>query len=383
LIDEFQDISPARADLVKAIRSKGKDCALFAVGDDWQSIYRFAGADIGSMTKFGDVFGSHTQVPLDTTFRFDSQSVEASSAFILKNRAQIPKSLMAIRDADEPSLVIYRREGKDQPLDWSLDDIARQAPGGASVLVLERYNFHLPDGSELARLRAEYPQLDLKCMSIHASKGLEADYVLIGMRGGQWGFPSQIVDDPIFDMVLTQADQYPHGEERRLFYVALTRAKRKTYLVCETGQSASEFATEMAMGVEYPKILHGIEEATLACRSCGSGTMQLRDGANGKFYGCSNFPLCENIEQTCPNCGLGLMQLVDGSKHLCSRCGHTEQACPKCKSGRLALKNGQHGPFYGCSNYRDPAIQCRHTQQTLPTMASGGFPGKANTRISP
>lgn len=362
LIDEFQDISPARAGLINAIRSKGKDCALFAVGDDWQSIYRFAGADIGSMTKFGDVFGYHRQIPLDTTFRFDSQSVEASSIFILKNKAQIPKSLKAVRDATEPSLVIYRRSGKERPLDWCLDDIARQAPSGASVLILERYNFHLPDKPELARLHGKYTHLNLNGMSIHASKGLEADYVLIGMRGGQWGFPSQIVDDPIFDMVLTQADEHPNGEERRLFYVALTRAKRKTYLVCETGHSASEFATEMTMGVEYPKVLHGVEESTLACRSCGSGVLQLRDGSNGKFFGCSNFPLCSNTEQTCCKCGLGIMQPADGHIHLCNRCGYAERACPKCKSGRLVPKSGKFGPFYGCSNFRDPSIHCRHKQ---------------------
>ena len=369
LIDEFQDISPARADLVKAIRGKGKDCALFAVGDDWQSIYRFAGADIGSMTKFGHVFGSHQQVSLDTTFRFDSQSVKTSSTFILKNKAQIPKSLKAVTDSAEPSLVIYQRGQKERPFDWPLDDIARQTASGASVLILERYNFHLPGGSELARLRNTYPHLDLNAMSIHASKGLEADYVLIGMRGGQWGFPSQIVDDPIFELVLTQADEHPHGEERRLFYVALTRAKRKTYLVCETGQAESEFTTEMARSVEYSTILHGIEESTLACNACGSGTLQLRDGSNGKFFGCSNFPLCSNTEQTCPKCGLGLVRLVDGSVHLCNRCEHSERVCPKCRSGRLIFKNSHHGPFYGCSNFRDPSIKCRHTQQGLPKTA--------------
>ena len=362
LIDEFQDISPGRADLVKAIRGDARGCALFAVGDDWQSIYRFAGADIGSMTHFEELFGSARQVALNKTFRFDDQSVAVSSAFVLKNKVQIPKALLAVRKSATPSLVLYKRPPGEAPLDWPLGEIAGRSASGASVMVLERYNFQLPQDQEWARLRRAFPNLRLEKMSIHASKGLEADYVVMGLRGGVWGFPTQFVDDPLFDMVLTQADSHPNGEERRLFYVALTRARYKTYLVCETGQDQSEFAAELLSGTEYPKEVFGVDTQKLACRRCGSGTMLLRDGSNGQFYGCSNYPLCSNTEQTCPQCGHGLMILDGGGKYSCHECGHEQRTCPRCKTGMLQAKKGARGPFKGCSNYRDPDINCRYTE---------------------
>lgn len=362
LIDEFQDISPGRAELVKSLLANASDCALFAVGDDWQSIYRFAGADIGSMTNFREVFGSTRQVALDTTFRFDDQSVAVSSAFVLKNQAQIRKSLTTIRKSTSPSLVLYKRAPNDPPLDWSLNQISKIASAGASVLILERYKFHLPQDSEWSRLVKKFQNLKLDKMSIHAAKGLEADYVVLGLRSGVWGFPSQVIDDPLFEMVLTAADDHPHAEERRLFYVALTRARYKTFLVCETGQDQSDFASELLAGNEFPKEVFGLDTKKLACKKCGSGTLLLRDGSNGKFYGCSNYPLCGNTEQVCPKCGDGLMTLDTNHKYSCHMCGHEQRTCPSCKNGMLTVRKGKNGPFYGCTSYWDPEVNCRYTE---------------------
>jgi DNA helicase-4 len=191
---------------------------------------------------------------------------------------------------------------------------------------------------------------------------LEADYVVIGLRGGPWGFPSQVVDDPLFAMVLTQADSYPHGEERRLLYVALTRARNRTYLVCETGHNTSEFANELLAGKEYPKEVVGVDTQKLICRKCLSGTMLLRDGTNGKFYGCSNYPLCANTDQICPKCRNGLLAMEGNNKYACHLCGHQQRTCPKCKTGLFMEKIGVNGPFYGCSNYRDPDTNCKYTE---------------------
>jgi DNA helicase-4 len=362
LIDEFQDISPGRAELVKSLLGNAPGCTLFAVGDDWQSIYRFAGSDIGSMTKFSEVFGSTRQVALDTTFRFDDQSVSASSRFVLKNKAQIRKSLLTVRNANSPSLVLYKRPPSESPLDWALSQIVKVASAGASVLVLERYRFHLPQDSEWYRLGGKFQNLRLEKMSIHAAKGLEADYVVMGLRGGAWGFPSQVIDDPLFEMVLTAADDYPHAEERRLFYVALTRARFKTYLVCETGQDQSVFATELFEDDELPKEVWGLDTKKLACRKCGSGTLLLRDGSNGKFYGCSNYPLCGNTEQACPKCSDGLMTLEGNQKYSCHKCGYEQQTCPRCKNGMLTSRKGKNGLFYGCTNYWDPEVNCMYTE---------------------
>jgi DNA helicase-4 len=363
LIDEFQDISPGRADLVNAIRRNSEQCALFAVGDDWQSIYRFTGSDIGGMTRFHELFGATRQVSLDTTFRFDNMAAEASSKFVLKNQIQIPKQLESVRKSAEPSLIVYRRKSDEAPLDWALSTIAEQSKSTATVLILERYKFQLPQEEEWDRLKWQFPTLQLQSMSIHAAKGLEADYVVMGLRGGAWGFPSQVVDDPLFEMVLTQADEYPNGEERRLFYVAITRAKRKTILVTETGVDMSVFATELLTGREYPIQLLGEETSQLVCKKCGSGTMLLRDGSNGQFYGCSNYPLCSNTEQTCPKCRKGLLIAKSGKSFECHVCGHQARTCPKCKSGVLQQKKGPYGSFWGCSNFKDPDIECRHTEK--------------------
>lgn len=378
LIDEFQDISIGRVNLIKALQRSAKDSAIFAVGDDWQSIYRFAGSDIGVMTKFEQFFGSARQVSLDTTFRFSNNAAEVSSAFILKNSAQITKTLTSISTDQEPSLIMHKSSGAsnaeqnigDGPLDWILGEIDRQVESGktASVFILERYKFHLPDSVELNRLQKKFKKLalvkkdQLSAMSIHAAKGLEADYVIIGLRGGAWGFPSKIVDDSILELVLTQADECPFGEERRLFYVAITRARHKTYLACETGLSQSIFSAEVEAGDEYKVAIFGMDEKKLLCPKCKSGSMLLRDGSNGQFYGCSNFPHCNHTEQTCTKCRKGFLIKSYGQPCICHLCGYEVSPCPKCKMGILKLKSGIYGEFYGCSNYNDPVIQCKYTE---------------------
>jgi DNA helicase-4 len=163
-------------------------------------------------------------------------------------------------------------------------------------------------------------------------------------------------------MVLTQTDEYPFGEERRLFYVALTRARCKTYLVCMTGLGQSPFATELEVEKEYRIEVQGVNTKKLTCGKCKSGIMLLRDGVNGKFYGCSNFPLCNNTQQTCPECGTGLMVPGDNRQWECNSCGYLALNCPRCHTGILLQKNGSRGPFLGCSNFRDPEINCRYTE---------------------
>lgn len=365
LVDEFQDISPGRAELVKALHQSKVDCALFAVGDDWQSIYRFTGSDIGAMTHFSKVFGPTRQIFLDTTFRFDDYAIRTTSRFVLMNEVQIRKELKALRTGQEPSVILYKRAEKEAPLAWSVEQIAKEANGPATVLVLERYNFHLPDNIVMAELQMKHPNLSFRAMTVHGAKGLEADYVIAGLRGGRWGFPATKSDDPLLNLVLTQADAYPYSEERRLFYVALTRARRKSFLVCETGEAMSMFAAELDRErKEYEIAVFGLDTKRLACSKCKSGTMMLRDGSNGKFYGCSNYPLCDNMQQTCPICREGLLIKGDDDQWECHVCHHKAQWCPRCKTGILQNKSGKYGPFLGCSNYRDPDINCNYTEST-------------------
>ena len=104
LVDEFQDISPGRARLLKALLDQSPDAQLFAVGDDWQSIYRFAGSDIAIMREFGDHFGHTEQTYLETTFRCADRIAEVATKFVLSNPAQIRKKVRSTRRADGPSV---------------------------------------------------------------------------------------------------------------------------------------------------------------------------------------------------------------------------------------------------------------------------------------
>lgn len=364
LVDEFQDISPGRAELVNSLLHSMSNSALFAVGDDWQSIYRFAGSDIGGMTKFEQLFGPTNRVSLDTTFRFDNYAVATSSRFVLKNKAQISKRLNSIKTGAAPSVFLYKRDKEEAALEWCLDRITEETEGRATVLILERYRFYLPDDDVLDALSSRYRNLTIQAMTVHKSKGLEGDYVIVGLSGGSWGFPATKSDDTVLNMVLTQNDAFPYGEERRLFYVAITRARRKTFLVCETGGNFSVFAAELdSEKSEYGITVFGADSAASKCTKCESGTMVLRDGANGKFYGCSNFPLCDNLQPTCPQCQEGLFVRDELGQWQCNKCSHQLRSCPWCQTGLLQQKTGPYGAFIGCSNYREPEIECRYKEK--------------------
>lgn len=363
LVDEFQDLSPGRAELVRALQVSHPDCALFCVGDDWQSIYRFAGSDIGAMTRFESIFGVTCRVPLDTTFRFSDFTIATSGRFVLKNPAQIRKVLKAVKREETPSVVLYKRRNDESRLEWALCRIMDEASGQANVLILERYKFDLPDEANLKKLQRRFRGLTVGAMSVHAAKGLEADYVVVGLRGGEWGFPATKADDPLLAMVLTQADEYQYGEERRLFYVALTRARCKTFLVCDTGSQLSSFAAELEREkVDYQIEVLGEDTAKMACEKCKSGTMVLHDGPHGKFYGCSNHPLCKNTCRTCPECGIGLMVKGSAIERECSHCDNKLNPCPRCGTGSLIRRNGSGGPFFGCTNYSNPVVNCKYTE---------------------
>jgi DNA helicase IV len=310
LVDECQDMSQARAQLIKALLRQIPDCKLFAVGDDWQSIYRFAGSDIDVITQFAKHFGVTATNLLTQTFRSNQGITDIAAAFVQKNPSQMTKRVQAHDSTSEDAVVVRwytTPEDMDRVCRGSLAEIAKMAPPGdrRSVFLLARYRFQRPPA--LNDWQTVFPMLDITFRTAHSSKGLEADYVIVlGLHTGSYAFPSEISDDPLLQLVMPQAESFPNAEERRLFYVAMTRARHGVYLLGNR-HSPSAFLTELVndnstsrkvrierVATDAPvsskgKVLTPIE----TCPECRQGTLSKRTSKYGPFFGCSNYPHCK------------------------------------------------------------------------------------------
>ncbi|MBR6617567.1 MAG: UvrD-helicase domain-containing protein [Oscillospiraceae bacterium] len=295
IVDEYQDISKARFNLLNSLR-RSNNFELFCVGDDWQSIYRFAGSDIGYILNFSKYWGATEVSRIETTYRFSQKLIEISGGFIMQNPVQIKKSIRG--KSDDAAFPLGEISGYTEKyavefMTKKLDDLPKES----SVFFIGRYAFDAKLLSESDMLSCRYNntngivevtyrnRLDLKMSFItaHKSKGLQADYIfIINNKRSRMGFPSKIQDAPILNLLLDNCDQYPYAEERRLFYVALTRAKKKAYLMTVNGQE-SEFAMEL-------KRRYGeeIKREQFTCPICG-GKLLKKAGPYGEFFGCSNY----------------------------------------------------------------------------------------------
>ena len=374
LVDEFQDISPARAGLLKALLEQSPDAQLFAVGDDWQAIFRFAGSDITIMREFESRFGESERLNLETTFRCADRIAEVATKFVLSNAAQIRKTVRATRKAPGPCVHIGLPDKKASLLREVLDEIAADAgkhEGSSTVLLLGRYRHARPmNMSDLAR---RYRGLRFSSMTVHGSKGLEADYVVVlGLCSGSYGFPTEITDDPLLDLVLSASERHPNAEERRLFYVALTRAKRRVFLVADGGPP-SPFVKELIDNGYDVTVFGQPPESDVPCPKCHNGRLKRRENTrnDSTFYGCSNFPYCDYLQPSCPACGKGLPVKTDGDFR-CRDCGQGIEICPKCE-GWLQPRIGKHGRFLGCSNWPD----CDHTRALRQLRPEGNAAGSS------
>jgi DNA helicase-4 len=294
LVDEFQDMSQARARVVRALVNR-PGSFLLAVGDDWQAINRFAGSDISVMTGFETWFGQGRQLALTTTFRCTQTICDVARRFVMRNPAQFKKAMQSVHPDPGPPVTVVRTDNAAGALVGYLNDLSARVSAGTiltgpsgrvSVNVLGRYGF------ERDVLPSRLPSnLQVTFRTVHGSKGLEADYIVIpGLITGTYGFPSTIADDPVLDLAMPAPESFRHAEERRLLYVALTRARREVTIITSPTRM-SPFVVELLRdpGVS---VIGSSEEPAEVCPECGRGTLVRRKSGFGPFLACSTFPGC-------------------------------------------------------------------------------------------
>ncbi|MEQ8156520.1 MAG: UvrD-helicase domain-containing protein [Clostridiaceae bacterium] len=352
IIDEYQDISKGRFNLIKEIKNETK-AKVMCVGDDWQSIYRFAGSDISLFTDFRKYFGYYELLKIESTYRNSQELINIAGSFIMKNPKQLKKNLKSVKRKREPIRMVSYDTEIAKALEKSIEEIVSAFGDDTEITILGRNNFDIEiiekdkstlnknfklikqNGQVLVKYR-KYPELKMTFLTVHRSKGLEADNVIvINLENKTTGFPNRIADDPILKLVLADKEEYDFAEERRLFYVALTRTRNTTYLLTPT-QRQSAFSEEISryfhidpMPAERVSALN----ESLSCPRCQKGHLVIRSRKSDdkKFIGCSNNPFCDmtfnNVE-------------IINDAIICSSCG-----------GYMVKRTGMYGEFYGCTNY--------------------------------
>ena len=366
LVDEFQDISAGRMALLHAI--KGPGVAYFLVGDDWQSINRFAGSDVGLMRECGRYLGHVRERALGRTFRFARGIMEPSTAFVARNPAQTQRTLRPAEGVRDGGVTVIASEDPARGLRDVLRDIQEcEGPSGApvSVLVLGRYRRSrgaLPS-SRRGPLRVEFS-------TVHAAKGREADYVVVlDLRDARRGFPSQHEDDPLLGLVLPPppGGSYRHAEERRLFYVALTRARRGTYLVADSLRPSAFVNELLRESTGLRRLGEFRRDRTPTCPRCHTGNLDVP--STGQSMSCMNFPFCRYRAPRCQRCRRGFL-VISGRSSRCTNatCNASPPACGSCRAGVMVTRKGRTGWFLGCSQYGSDQ-PCTNTER-LPKRSS-------------
>lgn len=356
LVDEFQDISSDRNRLIDAMKLANPELEVTCVGDDWQSIYRFSGSDVSIMREASKPKMIRKRVNLTATYRLPQVIADISREFILKNPLQLEKDVYSKSDLNVPGKVTIHWDGEQKEHHENLRSVVERIgkdaeDPGMSIRILARYVSNLPDKKFVESIW-EGP-VDIS--SIHAAKGLEADYVVVmDMVQDFRGFPSTIEDDPVMRLVMPEKDLHQHGEERRLFYVALTRARRETHLISPVS-APSLFTLEMlkeGMGVHV-----GLDTSkNRQCPACKSGRILVSAKGGGSY--CSNIPLCDFISPACAKCEKPMTYVGDIDRFRCEK--HPDalhRPCVKCEWGVLVprkyinKRTGFEDVFYPCHTW--------------------------------
>ncbi len=382
IVDEYQDISRQRFDLVTALAGV-TDAKIIAVGDDWQSIYAFSGSDITLFTKFAEKMGYAKLLKIVRTYRNSQEVIDIAGNFIQKNDSQITKALKSPKNIVDP-VIIYTYDGTlkktnannksganyaiAHAVEVALEQIMeynRQEgkPGNSSILLLGRFGFdgdkleksglfeYIDRGSKIKSVK--YPKLNITFMTAHASKGLGYDNVIVvNGRNETYGFPSKIEDDPVLAFVIKGDRSIDYAEERRLFYVAMTRTKNRVFFIAPE-QNPSEFLLEIKRDYKNV-ILRGNWNdvppqnnfAKKSCPICGYPLQFRYKNAYGlRLYICTNEPEV---------CGFMTNEYSAGKLSILK--------CDQCRDGYLIVKpSRENGYFLGCTNYKKDGTGCGRT----------------------
>ena len=378
IVDEYQDISRQRFDLTKEL-SKLCKAKIIAVGDDWQSIYAFSGSDITLFTHFCDIMGYGEELKITKTYRNAQEVIDIAGNFVQKNDSQIKKSLESPKHIQKPVIIQTYSEsydkkeykgkgGKYYHLGKQLEDLIGKIleqnkkegkSANSSILLIGRFNFDarnlcfsndfVYDENNGKIFSKKYPRAKLEFLTAHSSKGLGYDNVIIvNARNELYGFPSKIDDDPVMKYVTKDDSSYEYAEERRLFYVAMTRTKNRVYILAPENRP-SEFILELVN--DYPNITVNGElnrdsktdtGLMKKCPICGYPLLlRYKKNYGYKLWMCSNEPeICNFITN----------ELVGGDMSI--------QKCDWCKDGYLVVKKTSNGAILGCTNYKPDGSGC-------------------------
>lgn len=242
IIDEYQDTSLNKCELIKEIQNK-TNAKLIAVGDDWQSIYQFTGSNLEIFTNFKKYFKKAKTIKLKYSYRNSNELLKVTSKFIKQNPYQIKKRVKSSKKLPKP-ITIYYYENINKV--WN--KITKDIKGKAYILGRNNKDInnlpHIPKNMEF--------------MTIHKSKGLEEEQIiLINLENKIDGFPSKIIPSEYLMYVNSNIDKFPYAEERRLFYVALTRTKTNVILLVKK-DNPSIFITELVKN--YKKHIKIVEK---------------------------------------------------------------------------------------------------------------------------
>lgn len=451
IVDEYQDTSFTRYNLLRNI-CNSIGAKIMVVGDDWQSIYSFSGCDVNIFTKFDNFFDVCETRYIEKTYRNSQQLIDASSNFVMKNPDQTRKELKSSKSLKYPIKLVNFDNDFDEILKFELiiKNIINQSTfKNKKILILGRNNkdiFNLlknfnveneygkrkfeilGDEDKLRRNKfvkivyRESPDVNIEYRTVHQSKGLECDNViLINLKNWKAGFPNKMVDDPVLNFVKRNGDSFSYAEERRLFYVALTRTKNNVYLLAPYFKS-SVFVQELKtdanvelLNLEHNRLetLKNIEKngeryvipTKLKCPVCKTGVVLLESFWNkgklnrvlkcshnmappfnrcnweGGYYG-SELEDLDDIEY-CPSCdGILIKRYRHSDGHPFLGCTNFRKTgcrgkgkkleyigktCPKCGKPLVKRVNGEDNSlFVGCSGFP----KCRHTEPFKKEMGS-------------